>query len=80
MPVNIWFWVAFHLGVLAALAVDLLSFHGPHTIDLPSAVRRSLIWIALSLGFNVIVWSWQGADQGIDFFTGYLIEYLVERR
>ncbi|HXA08573.1 MAG TPA: TerC family protein [Chthoniobacterales bacterium] len=75
MPVNIWFWVAFHLGVLAALAVDLLSFHGPHTIDLPSAVRRSLVWIALSLGFNVIVWSWQGADQGIDFFTGYLIEY-----
>lgn len=75
MPVNIWFWVAFHLGVLAALAVDLLSFRGPHTISLPSAVWRSLIWIALSLGFNAIVWHWQGADQGIDFFTGYLIEY-----
>ena len=75
MPVNIWFWVAFHLGVLGALAVDLLSFQGPRTITLRSAVRRSLIWIALSLGFNAVVWFWQGADQGIDFFTGYLIEY-----
>ncbi len=75
MPVNIWFWVAFHLGVLGALAVDLLSFQGPRTITLRSAVWRSLIWIALSLGFNAVVWFWQGADQGIDFFTGYLIEY-----
>ena len=75
MSVSIWFWVAFHFGVLVALAVDLLSFRGPHTISLRSAVRRSLAWIALSLGFNAVVWSWQGADQGIDFFTGYLIEY-----
>jgi tellurite resistance protein TerC len=75
VSVSIWFWVAFHLGVLAALAVDLLSFRGPHTISLPSAVRRSLAWIALSLCFNTVVWVWQGADQGIDFFTGYLIEY-----
>lgn len=75
MSVNIWFWVAFHLGVLAALAVDLLSFRGPHRISLASAVRRSLSWVALSLGFNAIVWFSQGADQGIDFFTAYLIEY-----
>ena len=75
MPVNIWFWVAFHLGVLAALAVDLFSYRKPHPISLRSAIWRTLIWIALSLGFNVIVWHWQGPDQGIDFFTGYLIEY-----
>ncbi|MBA3832311.1 MAG: TerC family protein [Chthoniobacterales bacterium] len=75
MSVSIWFWVAFHVGVFVALAIDLLSFRGPHTITLRSAVRRSLIWIALSLAFNVLVWRWQGADQGIDFFTGYLIEY-----
>jgi tellurite resistance protein TerC len=42
---------------------------------LRSAILRSLLWIALSLGFNVFVWWWQGADQAIDFFTGYLIEY-----
>jgi tellurite resistance protein TerC len=76
VSVGIWFWVAFHIGVLAALAVDLFSGGpGPHTISLRSAVRRSLIWIAASLGFNALVWLWQGGDQAIDFFTGYLIEY-----
>lgn len=77
MPVSIWFWVAFHLGVFGAIAIDLLSFRvkGQHTVSLRSAVLRSLIWVALSLAFNVFVWQWQGADQGIDFFTGYLIEY-----
>lgn len=75
MSVSIWFWVAFHIGVLGALAIDLLSFHGPHTITLRSAVWRSLVWVALSLAFNAVIWRWQGADQAIDFFTGYLIEY-----
>jgi len=75
VSVSIWFWVAFHLGVFAALAVDLFSDRGPRAITLRSAIWRSLIWIALSLGFNAIVWCWQGRDQGIDFFTGYLIEY-----
>jgi tellurite resistance protein TerC len=75
VSVNIWFWVVFHLGVFAALAIDLGSFHGPHVITLRSAIRLSLLWIVLSLAFNFVVWKWQGADQGLDFFTGYLIEY-----
>ncbi|HEY1769844.1 MAG TPA: TerC/Alx family metal homeostasis membrane protein [Chthoniobacterales bacterium] len=75
MSVSIWFWVAFHLGVFAALAIDLFSFHGPHKMDLRSAIKRSLVWILLSLGFNALVWFWQGASHAIDFFTGYLIEY-----
>ena len=74
---SIWFWVAFHLGVFAAIALDLLSFRvrGQRAVSLRSAVWRSLIWVALSLAFNLVVWAWQGADQAIDFFTGYLIEY-----
>ncbi len=75
MSVSIWFWVAFHLGVLAALAIDLFSDPGHDRISLPSAARRSLSWVGLSLSFNGLVWWWQGLDQAIDFFTGYLIEY-----
>lgn len=75
MSVSIWFWIAFHVGVFAALAIDLCSFRGPRTISLRSAIWRSLIWIALSLAFNAVVWRWQGMDQAVDFFTGYLIEY-----
>jgi tellurite resistance protein TerC len=75
VSVSIWFWVAFHFGVLVALAVDLFSDRGPRAISMRSAVVRSLAWIGISLCFNAFVWLWQGADQGIDFFTGYLIEY-----
>ncbi|HEY3662483.1 MAG TPA: TerC family protein [Chthoniobacterales bacterium] len=75
MLVSIWFWIAFHLGVLIALAVDLFTDRGRDRISLSSAVRRSLVWIGLSLGFNGFVWWWQGSDQAVDFFTGYLIEY-----
>jgi tellurite resistance protein TerC len=75
VPVTISFWITFHLGVLIALAIDLFTDRGRERISLPSAIWRSLLWITLSLSFNVFVWWWQGADQAIDFFTGYLIEY-----
>jgi tellurite resistance protein TerC len=75
VSVSIWFWIAFHVGVLIALAVDLFSDRGHDRISLPSAIRRSLLWVGLSLGFNAFVWWWQGPDQAVDFFTGYLIEY-----
>src|SRR5665213_2080023 len=63
VSVSIWFWIAFHVGVFAALAIDLCSFRGPRTISLRSAIWRSLVWIALSLAFNAVVWRWQGMDQ-----------------
>ena len=75
MPVTISFWIIFHLGVLIALAIDLFTDRGRERISLRGAIWRSLLWITLSLSFNVFVWWWQGADQAIDFFTGYLIEY-----
>ena len=75
MSVSIWFWVAFHAGVFAALAVDLFSDRGNERLSLRSAVWRSLAWVALSLCFNALVYFWQGLDQAIDFFTGYVIEY-----
>jgi tellurite resistance protein TerC len=75
VSVSIWFWVAFHVGVFAALAVDLFSDRGHERISLRSATWRSLAWVGLSLSFNALVlWS-KGVDKAIDFFTGYLIEY-----
>lgn len=75
MSVSIWFWIAFHLGVLAALAIDLFSDSAHERISLRSAIRRTLLWIALSLSFNALIWWWQGTDRAINFVTCYLIEY-----
>jgi tellurite resistance protein TerC len=40
-----------------------------------AAARRSLIWVTLSLAFNLLVWKSKGPDDGLDFLTGYIIEY-----
>ena len=75
MSVSIWFWVAFHLAVFVALFVDLFSDRAHERISLPSAIRRSFLWVGLSLTFNAFVWWFEGPDQAVDFLTGYVIEY-----
>ena len=76
MSTSIWFWVAFHVGVFIALAVDLISFkRRARELSMRAATLRTLIWVTLSLAFNFLVWTWRGADTGLDFFTGYVIEY-----
>jgi tellurite resistance protein TerC len=73
---NIWFWVAFHVGVFIALAVDLISFkRRDRELSMRAAIQRSLIWVALSLIFNLLVWKSKGDEAGLDFLTGYVIEY-----
>jgi tellurite resistance protein TerC len=73
---NIWFWVAFHVGVFIALAVDLISFkRRDRELSMRAATRRSLIWVILSLAFNLLVWKMKGDEAGLDFLTGYVIEY-----
>jgi len=73
---NIWFWVAFHVGVFLALAVDLTTFkRRDRELSMAAAARRSLIWVTLSLAFNLFVWKSKGPDAGLDFLTGYIIEY-----
>jgi TerC family integral membrane protein len=76
MPTSIWFWIAFHLGVFIAIAVDLASFKRRHrALSMRAAGLRSLLWVLLSLGFSLIVSKMLGPDRALDFLTGYLIEY-----
>ena len=76
MTTSIWFWIAFHVGVFTALIVDLVSFKlRDRELSMRAAARRSLIWIVLSLLFNLLVWKLRGPEKGLEFLTGYLIEY-----
>ena len=40
-----------------------------------AATQRSAIWMVLSVAFGALIWKWQGPQRGLDFLTGYLIEY-----
>jgi tellurite resistance protein TerC len=73
---SIWFWIAFHVGVFAALIVDLAQFkRRDRALSMRAAAQRSAIWVVLSLLFNLVVWKLRGPETALDFLTGYLIEY-----
>src|SRR5438874_11844536 len=73
---SIWFWIAFHIGVFIAIGIDLFTFHRrDRELSMTAAARRSVLWVIVSLGFNALVWRIKGPHHGLDFFTGYLIEY-----
>jgi tellurite resistance protein TerC len=40
-----------------------------------AATLRSALWMVLSLAFGALICQWQGPQRGLDFLTGYLIEY-----
>jgi tellurite resistance protein TerC len=76
MHTNLWFWIAFNFGVLCVLAIDLFGFqrraHAPSTKE---AAIWTVVWVALSLGFNALIWYWEGHAKALEFLTGYLVEY-----
>ena len=76
MSTSIWFWIAFHAGVFLALVVDLAQFkRRDRAQSMRAAMHRIVIWIVLSLLFNLLVWKIRGPDRALEFLTGYLIEY-----
>jgi tellurite resistance protein TerC len=70
-----WAWPAL-VGTIAALLVaDLLLVHRrPHAIGFREAALESGVWIALGLGFAVVVAVAFGGGAAGEYLTGYLIE------
>lgn len=68
-------WAGFIAFVLALLALDLGVFHRKaHAVTVKEAAIWSAIWVTLALAFNALVVEWFGAERGLEFLTGYLIE------
>lgn len=70
-----WLWVAFSVGVLVLLAIDLSLFgRGAHKVSRKTALMESGIWIGVALAFNAWFAFQFGKDLGVEFLTGYLVE------
>jgi tellurite resistance protein TerC len=70
-----WMWLAF-IGIVAALlAFDLGVLHKEHR---PIEVRESLVlsgtYIGLGLAFGAWVWWYLGAEPGMNYLTGFVVE------
>lgn len=71
----LWLWGALAGGLLTVLVLDLLVFHRrPDEIGPGQAIAWSVVWLALGLGFGVVVWSVEGSTAAREYLTGYLIE------
>lgn len=71
-------WIGLFALILVFLIIDLGVFNRiPHAISQKEALKTSLIWIGLSLLFNLFVWYVKGSDPAIAFFTGYLLEKML---
>lgn len=74
--VSPWFWVIFNIFIVVLLLLDLgVLNRKTKVMSFRQAARNSAFWISLALLFNVGVYAWGGPEKGLEFLTGYLIEY-----
>jgi len=70
-----WLWLSFMGIVIALLTFDLGVLHRD---DREIEVRESLLlsggYIAMGLAFGAWVWSYLGAQSGMEYLTGFLVE------
>jgi tellurite resistance protein TerC len=70
-----WLWIAFTVGILVLLAIDLSLFgKSDHAPSKKIALIESLIWVTISLIFNAWFAYEYGNAAGLEFLTGYLVE------
>ena len=75
MDVPIWAWAGVVALILAMLAVDLFVFHrDAHAVSVREAAITSAVWVALGLGFAVVVAMAWGGTAASEYLAGYLIE------
>src|SRR5208282_6231724 len=69
-------WLAFGLLMLLLVATDLLTIQRRRRD--PSMAESAIsvaVWCLLALAFNGFIWWWLGGTAGLQFATGYLLEW-----
>lgn len=71
----IYFWLAFVAIVIGLLAFDLGVLHkDDHEIEAKESFMLYSGYVAIALAFGGWVWWSHGAQSGLEFYTGYVIE------
>ncbi|GAA3274110.1 hypothetical protein GCM10020258_51810 [Sphingomonas yabuuchiae] len=70
-----WFWMTF-IGLVAALtAFDLgVLNRRDREMSIRQSLLLSLFYISVALAFGLWVWAEKGADLGLKYYTGFVIE------
>ena len=71
----VWLWLVFVTVVVALLAFDLGVLHkDDHAIGIGESLRLSAGYIGVAVLFGCWLWWQLGAERGIEYFTGFVIE------
>jgi tellurite resistance protein TerC len=69
-------WIGFNAFILVLLTLDLGVFNRrPHQITVREGLTASACYIAIAFAFNAGVYWFMGTEKGLEFTTGYLIEW-----
>jgi tellurite resistance protein TerC len=69
-------WLGFGVLVTVLLALDLFVFHrNSHEPSLRESAWWTVFWCSLAIAFNVFIVFWRGVDPGLQFLTGYIVEW-----
>ncbi|MDP2288189.1 MAG: TerC family protein [Actinomycetota bacterium] len=74
MEISLWVWAALVAAILAMLLVDLLMHREAHEIGLREAATWSVIWVSIGLAVGGVIWWVYGAEFGLQYYAGYVIE------
>lgn len=67
-------WAISILAVLALFGLDFAITRKPHEVSMKEAIGWSAFYIALPLAFGAWIWTAFGAERGLEFYAGYLVE------
>ncbi|HEV3136323.1 MAG TPA: TerC family protein [Pirellulales bacterium] len=75
---TVWHWLAFGLFVVVLLVLDLFIFHrDSREPTLRESAVWTLVWCAVAMAFNGLIWAWRGPEHAILFLTGYVVEWTL---
>jgi tellurite resistance protein TerC len=74
MDVTLWAWGLTLTVVLLLLVVDFVVGRNPHDVSMKEAAAWSVFYVAVAIGFGVVVWSTSGSTYGTEYFTAWLVE------
>jgi len=71
----LWMWASFLALVIAILSFDLGVLHKDNKeIGVGESIKLSVLYITLGLAFGGWVWWYLGADSGLAYMTGFVVE------
>jgi tellurite resistance protein TerC len=74
MNVTTYAWIALFGFVAAMLLLDLFLHRGHHEITFKEAAIWSSIWVGCGLAVGGVIWYISGAEYGLEYLSGYIIE------